>query len=152
MELEGQIVGRWPADIAEPVAQEGIDDETDCRAQTHDHRSFREKLTRQLKAAGAERLANGQLPLAGDAARQQQSGHVAAGDHREHGRRAEQHHEEDEEAAVVAFAGRTRGEAAHGPETRDLLREVLAADCPGRGNQGLLRLVPREPSRSRPKG
>jgi hypothetical protein len=83
--------------------------------------------------------------LAGYRTRQQQPSHVEARNHRQHGRGSEQHHEEEEEAPLIPFSGRLGEQPCQGPELRDLLRKILAADRAGSRDQGLLRLRSRDP-------
>src|SRR5262245_35076276 len=152
MEFERQIVGRWPADVAEPVPQKGVDDQSSARAQTHEYQPLRKELSCDLKTARAQRLANREFPLPRNATRQRQSGYVKAADYHKQDRGSVQHCKKHEEAAIVAQGGRVRSPSGHRPKARDLLGEVFAANVSGSDNQCLPRLVPRESVTESPEG
>jgi hypothetical protein len=82
MEFEWEIVSRGPSDVAELLAQECVEDETDGGSQRHQNRALGEKLANDIAAAGAERFANRHFALPANTARQQQAGHIQARDER----------------------------------------------------------------------
>ena len=55
MEFEWKIVSRWPADVAEPTAQQRVDGETGGGSQCHQDDAFGKQLADDIAAAGAER-------------------------------------------------------------------------------------------------
>jgi hypothetical protein len=71
MELEGNVVGRGPAQISEAAAQQRVEREPCGGAAGDQDERFAEQRAGELPAVGAERLADCNLAIAGGAAREQ---------------------------------------------------------------------------------
>ena len=70
MELEGNVVGRGPAQISEAAAQQRVEREPCGGAAGDQDERFAEQRAGELPAVGAERLADRNLAIAGGAARE----------------------------------------------------------------------------------
>ena len=121
----GEVLGAERLDHAQPGEREG---EAERAGEQGEQHALGKQLAHHARAAGAERDAQGDFPLAAGRARQQQVGHVGAGDHQQRRHGAQQRHER---GAVVAHHLVLQREEVDGPSGVHPREGGFQAPCDG---------------------